>query len=77
MKPLSVLWIKDCKHHPVRQRVGQVDQGDDRGKDGGKEEGWMAGGKVETAEWRDLRMERESLGVWNERNRAACLEGRS
>lgn len=48
---------------------------DGRSKNGRTEEGWMGGGTDETAEQRDLEMERES-GVASERNRATCLEGR-
>lgn len=49
---------------------------DDRGKNGRIEEGWIGGGRDETAEQRDLGIERQSE-VGNERNTATCLEGRS
>lgn len=51
---------------------------DDRGKDRGKEEGWIAGGNEETAERRDLGMERESRG-WGMRETGppAWREGHS
>lgn len=42
--PFSVLRIKDCERHPVRLREGMGGSRDDRGREGGKEKGWMARG---------------------------------
>lgn len=45
MKPLSVLYIKDCKHHPVGLREGRVDQGMTEAKmEGRRKDGRLVGG---------------------------------
>lgn len=66
MKPLSVPWIKDCRHHPVRLREGRVDQGMKEAKKEGRSKDGQLGREGEDSRTEGIR-DGKGVGGWGMR----------